>query len=372
MKITKVEIPVRDLIAGFENDPDTGRVRGYSGNLDIRPAYQREFVYNEKQRNAVIETIQNGFPLNTIYWAVRDDGTFEVLDGQQRIISICDYAAEHGERYAINYRAFHNLLPDEKAKILDYNLDVYQCEGKPSEKLEWFRIINTYGEKLNDQELLNAAYFGTWLSDAKKQFSWNNCKAYRLAKDYMSGSPIRQDYLATVLGWIASRDNTTLEGYMGQHQHDPNATELWLYFSSVIEWVKAVFPKYRSEMKGVSWGLLYNEFGSQYPDADKLEKQIAELMVDDDVSNKKGIYDYVLSGREKSLNIRAFSPKMKREAYERQGGICPWCESEGVHKVWELKEMEADHITPWHDGGHTSADNCQMLCKMHNRTKSGK
>jgi len=142
---------------------------------------------------------------------------------------------------------------------------------------------------------------------------------------------------------------------------------LWLYFQSVINWVKAVFPKYRKEMKGVPWGFLYNEFKNKKFDSKKLEKEIAKLMEDEDVSNKKGIYSYILTREEKHLNIRAFNPKQKREAYERQKGICVKCK-----KRFEIEEMEADHITPWHEDGKTSADNCQMLCKDCNRRKSGR
>ncbi len=371
MQINKVQIQIKDLVKGYKDDPETNQVEGYGGKLQIRPAYQRQFVYKDKQRDEVIRTINKGFPLNTIYWAKTGDDTFEVLDGQQRTISICQYV--NGD-FALDYRFFHNLTDDEKNKILDYELDVYQCSGSDREKLDWFKIINIAGEKLTDQELRNAVYAGTWLGDAKKKFSAPNCAAYRLAKDYMSGTPIRQDYLETALKWMASKEDGELEDYMAAHQHDDNADELWDYFSKVIEWVKSTFTTYRKEMKGVDWGLLYNEFGTAYFSASDLEREIKELMMDDDVTNKKGIYEYVLSGktREKALNIRQFSPAMKREAYERQQGVCPHCAAEGVMTVYDIDDMEADHITPWHDGGKTNADNCQCLCKAHNRTKSGK
>jgi len=241
---------------------------------------------------------------------------------------------------------------------------VYLCTGSDSEKLEWFETINIAGEKLTDQELRNAVYSGSWVSDAKRYFSKTNCVAYGLGSDYLTGSPIRQDYLETTIKWI---NNDDIKGYMAKNQHEPNANELWLYFQSVINWVKIVFPNYRREMKGIDWGFLYNAFKDQKFDSKKIETEISKLMEDEDVGNKKGIYTYVLTRKEKFLNIRAFSPNQKREAYERQKGICPVCKEH-----FEIEEMEGDHITPWHEGGKTSAENCQMLCKEDNRRKSGK
>lgn len=360
MKIELKEITVRDLTNGYE-DNEEGGVIGYGGKLDIRPPYQREFIYKDQQRDAVINTITKDFPLNVMYWAVRENGDFEVIDGQQRTISICQFV--EGD-FAFNNRYFHNLQKDEQEKILNYNLMVYLCSGTDSEKLEWFRTINIAGEKLTDQELRNAVYSGSWVSDAKRYFSKNGCPAYGMGGDYLSGTAIRQEYLETTIKWIS---DDKIEQYMAKNQNEPNANELWLYFQSVINWVKAIFPKYRREMKGIEWGFLYNEFKDKKFDSKKLEAEIALLMEDEDVTKKKGIYHYVLTGKEKYLNIRAFSPNQKREAYERQKGICPVCEEH-----FEIQEMEADHITPWHEGGKTSAENCQMLCKEDNRRKSGK
>jgi hypothetical protein len=241
---------------------------------------------------------------------------------------------------------------------------VYLCSGTDSEKLEWFKTINIAGEKLTDQELRNAVYSGLWVSDAKRYFSKSSCAAYGLGGDYLSGIPIRQDFLETTIKWI-SRDN--IEKYMAKQQHEPTANELWLYFQSVINWVKAVFPTYRREMKGVQWGFLYNEYKDTKFNPKELESRVSTLLQDEDVTNKKGIYEYLLTGNEKHLNIRAFSDNQKREAYERQKGICVKC---GEH--FEISQMEADHITPWHSGGKTSTSNCQMLCLDDNRRKSGK
>ena len=360
MEIKLHKITVRDLTAGYADNAEQG-VKAYGGKLDVRPPYQREFVYGEKQRNAVIDTLTQGFPLNVMYWATRDDGTFEIIDGQQRTISICQYV--NGD-FAYLFKYFHNLQEDEKEKILNYELQLYICSGTDSEKLKWFETINIAGEKLTEQELRNAVYAGSWVSDAKRYFSKNNCAAYGLASKYVNGSPIRQDYLETAIRWI-SKGN--IEVYMGNHQHDPNAVALWNHFSSVINWVKALFPKYRKEMKGVDWGTLYEKFKEQSLDATALEEKVMKLMMDSDVQKKSGIYAYVLDGDEHHLGIRAFDDNTKREVYERQQGICKIC---GKH--FDIEQMEADHITPWKEGGRTIAENCQMLCRECNRRKSDK
>jgi len=362
MKIDLHQIPVRQAIAGYKDSAEEGVV-AYSGKLDIRPKYQREFVYTGKQRDAVIETIKNGFPLNVMYWVKTDQGNFEVLDGQQRTISIGQYV--NGD-FSLNDRFFHNLTEEEQKQILDYELMIYFCEGTDKERLDWFRIINIAGEKLTDQEIRNAVYTGPWLSDAKLKFSKSNCAAYLLANDsgqLVSGSPIRQEYLETALSWI---NEGKIEDYMAKHQHDQNAEELWQYFQDVIALVRKTFTNYRREMSSVQWGELYNKFRDKKLNTSKLEVEIKELMMDEDVTKKSGIYPYVLTRNEKFLNIREFTDKQKREAYERQKGICAKCK-----KPFEIEEMEADHIKPWHEGGKTVSENCQMLCKQDNRTKSG-
>jgi hypothetical protein len=241
---------------------------------------------------------------------------------------------------------------------------VYFCEGTDSEKLDWFKIVNIAGEVLSNQELRNAVYTGPWLSDAKRYFSKTTSPAYQIGNKFISKDANRQEYLETALDWI---NNGNIEGYMSQHQSDPAALPLWSYFQSVITWVQGTFPNYRKEMKGIDWGNLFNRFEKATLDPASLEKEVSRLMEDEDVSNKKGIYLYVLDKDERHLNIRAFDEKMKREAYERQNGICPVCK-----KHFELEEMEGDHIDPWHSGGKTNAANCQMLCKHDNRLKSGK
>ena len=358
MKIELREISVREICDGYKDSEEEG-VFAFGGRLNVRPPYQREFVYDDKKRNAVIETVNKSFPLNVMYWAKNDDGTFEIIDGQQRTLSLCQYV---DGVFSLENQFFQNLTETAKKRILNYKLMIYVCDGNDEEKLEWFRTINIAGEKLTDQELRNATYTGAWLTDAKRHFSKTNCAAFGLASKYMNGKTIRQDYLETALKWI---NDSEIEAYMARHQHCPNANELWLYFRSVIAWVQTVFPVYRKEMKGLDWGILFNRYGKADYDSKALEIRVKELMEDDEVTNKKGIYEYLLSGEERKLNLRAFTDKMKREAYERQNGICPKC-----NQHFEFDQMEGDHIIPWAKGGKTTAENCQMLCRRCNGVKS--
>ena len=361
MNIELKEITIQELSDGFEDNNEDGVV-GFGGKLDIRPPYQREFIYKDKQRDAVINTITKNFPLNVMYWAVREDGTFEVIDGQQRTISICQYI--DGD-FAFQNRYFHNLKADEKEKILNYTLMVYVCSGTESEKLEWFKTINIAGEKLTEQELRNAVYTGSWVSDAKRYFSKSGCVAYNIGSDYLNGSPIRQEFLETAIYWISEGK---IENYMATHQHDPNATALWLYFQSVITWVNATFTVKRKKfMKGIQWGLFYNKYKDVVFDTKAIEEETARLIADDEVEKKSGIYAYILTKDERYLGIRTFSDSVKQKVYENQKGICPICKNH-----FDISEMEGDHITPWVEGGKTIEENCQMLCKDDNRRKSSK
>ena len=360
MKIELKEITVRELTNGYKDNAEDG-VIGFDGKLDIRPPYQREFIYKDKQRDAVINTIIKNFPLNVMYWAVREDGNFEVIDGQQRTISICQYV---NSDFSFNNLFFHNLRKDQQEQILNYKLMVYFCEGTDSEKLEWFRTINIAGEKLTDQELRNAVYHGSWVSDAKRYFSKNGCVAFQIGKDYLNGTAIRQEYLETAIDWISEGK---IEKYMATHQHDQNAGALWNYFQSVITWITTTFTHKRKFMKGVEWGLLYNKYKDIVFDTQAIEEETAKLIADDDVTKKSGIYPYILTGEERYLSIRAFTDSVKQKVYECQNGICAKCELK-----FDITEMEANHITPWHEGGKTIEENCQMLCKDCNRRKTGK
>lgn len=407
MKITPTEIKLRDLHDGYVNSDEDGVV-GYHGRLNIRPKYQREFIYGEKEQIAVVNTIKEGFPLNTMYWAVSRDingdkilndkgeETYELMDGQQRTISACEFL---DNKIIVNYQKFYNIkasTPDKAEEILDYKLQVYICDGTVSQKLAWFRTINIAGKPLTEQELLNAQYVGEWLTKAKEYFSKTNCNAAELmvirgkkASDYLTGSPIRQEYLSTVLQWIADYQglpvrNANGDAYMAAHQGDLLATEIKNYFVSVMEWVGSKFTKYRKEMKGLPWGYWYNKYQKGEctgkfieKSSDEIEIKIQELINDDDVGTIKGIYEYLIDGAEKHLNLRAFDDRVKIKIYENQNHKCPYCDKHiGGHTYpegkteYELNEMEGDHIIPWSQGGKTEESNCQMLCKWHNGHKS--
>lgn len=359
MKIQLKKITVKELAEGYKDEAEEGVV-AYGGKLDVRPPYQREFIYDDAKRDAVINSINKDFPLNVMYWSVREDGKYEIIDGQQRTISICQYV---NKEYSINGLAFHNLTKDKKEKILKYPLMIYLCSGTDTERLDWFEIINIAGVKLTDQELRNAVYAGTWLSDAKRHFSKTLCAAYQIGNKYLTGSANRQEYLERAIDWISNGD---IKKYMSKHQHDQKATALWEYFKDVISWVKKTFPTYRKEMKGIEWGILYNKYKSKEFDSKKLEEKILALIDNDEIQSVKGIYTYLLTGEEKHLNLRTFDDRIKRKVYEKQKGICAKCK-----KHFELSEMHADHIDPWHEGGKTIESNCQMLCKADNRRKSG-
>lgn len=370
MKIEPEVITVRKLVEGFEDKGENG-VFSYSGRLNIRPPYQREFVYKSKERNAVIDTVLKGFPLNVMYWSVKEDGDYEIIDGQQRTISLAQYV--HG-KFAIRYhmgfekhpKPFHRLPDKIKNQILDYELMIYLCTGTEDERLDWFKVINMAGKKLFDQELRNAVYAGAWLSDAKHYFSQNGCIAYQMGKDYLKGSPIRQDYLETVLKWIS---NDNIEKYMDKrYKKYTNAEELWDYFRSVIDWVRSTFTITRAKlMQGQDWGGLYSKYKDVPLDPEELERKISELILNEEIQKQSGIYPYVLTGDEKYLDLRVFSDAVKQRVYEKQGGICAIS-----GKKFKIEEMEADHITPWSKGGRTIEENCQMVSKAANRRKGAK
>ena len=377
MTIQLVHIKVRDLFNGYQDNGLDGVV-AYGGKLDVRPAYQREFVYKPEQQQAVIDTVSKGYPLNVMYWADQGDGHYELIDGQQRTLSICtflnnDFSCKGLFRIPQSL-LFGSLTKDQQDKLLDYELTVYICDGNPSEKLEWFKTINIAGEELTNQELRNAVYAGPWVSDAKRYFSKTGCAAYGLGSKYLKGTAIRQDYLETVIYWYGDQamPKLDIEECMMKHQHAPKAQDLWDYFQRVIEWVETLFPTYRKEMKGLPWGIYYNRYHKNTYAPIALEQEIATLMADADVTKKSGIYKYVL---EKAigtidpsvLGIRAFDDSQKRTIYEQQGGVCPHC-----GKKYEYEEMEGDHITPWSKGGKTELANLQMLCQACNRRKSSK
>lgn len=361
MQIAEKKVTIGEICEGYINDDEEGVV-GYNNRLNIRPKYQREFIYKDAQRDEVIRTVMKGLPLNVFYWCRTGNDQYELMDGQQRTVSVCEYV---DGSFSVDNKYFYNLPSDQKKKMLDYPLLVYVCDGTDSEKLDWFRIINIAGEQLTDQELRNAVYAGSWTSDAKRYFSKTGCAASTLAGDYLKGTSIRQEYLETAILWAASAEGKGIEAYMAEHQNDPSAIQLWNYFRSVIDWVQAIFPKTRKEMKGLPWGLFYNDHGKRTDlDPKKLEAEIQRLMGDEDVTKKSGIYEYLLTGEEKRLSIRTFDRRDALAAYEKQNHKCVYC-----GETFEFDQMHADHILPWSRGGQTVPNNCQMLCTKCNLKK---
>ena len=376
MNINMIKVPVRDLIKGYNEDDTTSKVTAWAGKLDVRPEYQREFVYDDKHRDAVINTVLRGFPLNIMYFVDRKDGTYEVLDGQQRIISICRYATNSAISAKIpapqggyNDVNFPNLFDEDRESFLNYELQVYICEGTEKEKLEWFQIINIAGEVLAKQEIRNAIYHSRWLTDAKSAFSRRNCAANKKYGKYFKGNYIRQDFLEAAFRWKADAEGISgsdaVADFMQKHRQDENADELWKYVEDVFSWVQRIFGKYDKTMKGIEWGLLYNRHKDDQLDPEEVQQRESELMEDYEVQKKAGIYEYILTGEEKLLSLRTFGDDLKIAAYKKQNGHCAIC-----GKPYSYDEMDGDHIIPWSKGGKTVADNLQMLCKTCNLKKS--
>lgn len=388
MKITEEKYKIRDLVEGFVDNDEEG-CRALNGKLDIRPKYQREFIYKEPEQKAVIDSILKKFPISVMYWLKRGSGTdddperYEILDGQQRTMSICLF---YQKRFAIdqpdgkgrfNRRQFQNLSAEEQETFLNYKLRVYICEdGTEAEERDWFQVINTAGKKLTAQELRNAQYSGEWLNYVKKYFKLHG-PAQSISGGYLNVQWDRQEGLEKALLWVSGGD---IVGYMSAHQHDEvdenEPPELYIKFEQIIDWAKRVFPpKYsRKQMAQVDWGYLYRKYAKKFSgqDADRLEKQVASLMENEEVTKKPGIYGYVLGEPDSVLHIRTFKTPQKEEAYERQHHRCPVCHGRGEDKQYQLKDMEGDHIVAWSNGGSTVAENCAMLCSMHNNWKSDK
>lgn len=378
------EWTVEDICKGFVYNELEGKgLYGMSGKLTIQPEYQRNYIYADGKKDvAVIESILKGYPIGLIYFN-KNGEQLEVLDGQQRITSLGRFVTS---KFAIVDNGvpqyFRGLSEDKKAKILNTKLLIYVCEGEESEIKEWFKTINIVGVPLNTQEILNAIYSGEFTTLAKEEFSNSQNTLVNKWSAYINGVVNRQDFLACALNWV-SKDN--VEDYMSKHRHDNNINELKTYFNSVIDWVDGVFTDVYDEMRGLEWGRLYETYHKQPYDSQAIAKKVSELYGDDFIKNKKGIFEFVLGGcvDSKLLEVRIFDDRDKKAVYNKQTaeakekGIsnCPLCalgNDNNKTRIWQLKEMDADHVTAWSKGGATDISNCQMLCKSHNRAKGNK
>ncbi len=384
--ILKTDLTVKDISEGFVYNEYEGKgLFGWNGRLTIQPEYQRNYIYADGKRDvAVIDSLLKGYPLGLLYFVKVGEDKYEILDGQQRVTSFGRYITS---KFAIKdengmEQYFDGLSEDKQKKILNAPLTIYICEGKESEIKEWFETINIVGEPLNPQELLNAIHSGPFVTRAKEEFSNSQNALIQKWSAYISGDVNRQDYLATALKWV-SKGNVS--AYMSKHRRDDNIVELKTYFNSVIDWVSSVFNDVLPQMKGLEWGMLYEKYHTQSFNPQKVHEEVTKLYNDIFIQNKKGIFEFVLGGSTdtKLLNVRVFDEPTKRAVYGKQTseaqskGIsnCPMCVLEDLSnkdKIWEYKDMDADHVTAWSKGGATDISNCQMLCRTHNHIKGNR
>lgn len=387
MKTTlKTELTIRDICDGFIYNEFEGKgLYGWGGKLTIQPEYQRNYIYADGKKDvAVIDSIMKGYPIGLLYFVKVGKDKYEVLDGQQRITSIgrfltgkLDVSDQNG-----NYHKFSGLDENIQRFINDTPLTIYICEGTEKEIKEWFKTINIVGVPLNDQEFLNAIYSGPFVTAAKEEFSNSNNANVQKWSAYIKGEVNRQDYLKEALKWV-SKDS--IDAYMSAHRNDEDIEEMKVYFNSVLDWITTTFEDVYPQMRGLEWGRLYEEHHKNAYNPSDIKKRIEELMDDEFVRNKKGIFEYVLGGEEntKLLEVRIFEDSVKKKVYKKQTdyakkkGIsnCPLCavgNNSNKDRIWKINEMDADHVTAWSKGGKTDEANCEMLCSTHNKAKGNK
>jgi len=383
----RTDITVADICDGFVYNQLEGKgLFGLRGKLTIQPEYQRNYIYAEKggsREMAVIHSLLKGYPLGLIYFNQVGADSFEVLDGQQRITSIGRFVTN---KFAImdggNPKNFDSLPIDQQDRIRKSNLLIYECEGTETEIKQWFETINIAGVPLNEQELLNAIYSGPFVTKAKEEFSNSQNANIQKWSAYVKGNANRQDFLERALDWVSKGD---IGSYMSAHRNDANIHELKTYFNSVIDWVSTVFTDVLAEMKGLEWGRLYEQYHGKRYDPKEMSDRVNELAADDEVTNRKGIFEYLLGGSTDTnlLAVRVFDNTVKRATYTKQTQAaeasgksnCPLCATghdANKSRIYTLAEMDADHVSAWSKGGDSSAKNCQMLCATHNRAKGNR
>lgn len=383
--ILRTDITVRDICEGFVYNELEGKgLFGLNGKLTIQPEYQRNYIYADGKKDvAVIDSVLKGYPLGIIYF-IQVDNRYEVLDGQQRITSLGRFVTH---KLAIKdkngmQQYIDGLNAEDRDKVLNTPLLIYICKGTEGEIKEWFQTINIVGVALNNQEKLNAIYSGPFVTELKKEFSNSTNANIQKWSAYVSGSANRQDYLERALQWVSQGN---VEAYMSKHRQDNDITPVKTYFNAVIDWVSGVFKDVLPEMRGLEWGRLYEEHHHKPYNVTSVSQRVQELYADPYVTNHKGVFEYILGGEKQAslLNIRVFDKATINRVYAQQTeqakalGIsnCPDCalKDDANHtKIWKLNEMDADHVTAWSKGGATDENNCQMLCRHHNRSKGNK
>ena len=385
---------VRQICDGFEYNELEGKgLYGLAGQLTVQPEYQRNYIYADGKRDvAVIESVLKGYPLGLIYFNRKEDGRLEVLDGQQRITSLGRFLKN---KFAVKINGLEQIFDglDEglQNKILNTELLVYICEGEgeqaEEEIKEWFKTINIAGIPLNRQEELNAVFSGPFVTKCKEEFSNSQNANIQRWESYVKGPANRQQFLATALEWVSRNmeGKDKVSAYMSAHRRDKDISEIKTYFNTVIDWVDSKFDDVYDEMQGLDWGDLYERFHSLPLNHTELTAKVRELMHDDFVGNRRGVFEYVLGGCKdtKMLNVRLFDKPTMRKVYQQQTdkaksegeSNCPYCaigHDANRRRIWKLEEMDADHVTAWSKGGSTDIENCQMLCKTHNRAKGNR
>ncbi len=387
MKATlKTDITIADVVNGFEYNELEGKgLLGLGGKLIIQPEYQRSYIYADGNRDvAVIDSILKGYPIGLIYFNKTKDGAYEVLDGQQRITSIGRYVRDlfAARDYNGNQQNYSGLASDMQKRIMQTPLLVYVCEGEETEIKDWFRTINIAGVPLNQQEILNAVYSGPFVTLAREEFSNSSNSNVQKWNAYISGTINRQDYLERALQWVS---NGHIDEYMSKHRSDDNIDELKDYFTKVIDWISDVFIDVEKEMRGIDWGRLYEIYRENSYDSVEISNRVRELYSDFEVKDKKGVFEYILAGEKdvSLLNVRVFDEPTKKAVYAQQNmnvkskdiSNCSYCaigHDSNKDKIWDIKDMDADHVSAWSKGGSTEQANCEMLCKSHNRAKGNR
>jgi len=386
MKPILKEYTIKEICDGFVYNELEGKgLFGLSGKLTIQPEFQRNYIYADGKKDvAVIESLLKGYPIGLIYFHKVGDRKFEVLDGQQRITSIGRFLTHKLPIKDTNgmEQYYDSIAPNLLARIMDTSLLVYEIEGTEDEIMNWFETINIAGIPLNDQEKNNAVYFGPFVTLAKQEFSNSQNANIQKWSAYISGSVNRQDYLHTALDWVSKGK---IRDYMGGHRRATDIDELRTYFNSVIDWVSSVFTDVEQEMSGLEWGRLYELYHKQAYDPKVVSVEVEKLYGDPYVKNRRGIFEYILGGSDdtKLLHVRVLDDAIKKSTYATQTAEveakiesnCPYCaigHGANKDKIWKLDEMDADHVAAWSKGGATSIENCQMLCKTHNRAKGNR